>query len=103
VPRDRDARSDRGARLDRDIVPKTIDNDIVETTNTFGFNTAVSFATDAIDRLHVSAEAPGRSAGRRRSSRRRRGRRSRVGRTRTFPPDFDVLRTARAMEISPGD
>src|SRR4051795_10578620 len=37
--------------------PKTIDNDIVGTTNTFGFDTAVSFATDAIDRLHVTAEA----------------------------------------------
>ena len=38
-------------------VPKTIDNDIVETTMTFGFDTAVSFATDAIDRLHSTAEA----------------------------------------------
>src|SRR5262249_55478691 len=38
-------------------VPKTIDNDIVETTMTFGFDTAVSFATDAIDRLHTTAEA----------------------------------------------
>jgi ATP-dependent phosphofructokinase / diphosphate-dependent phosphofructokinase len=38
-------------------VPKTIDNDIVETTNTFGFDTAVAFATDAIDRLHSTAEA----------------------------------------------
>ena len=38
-------------------VPKTIDNDIVETTNCFGFDTAVSFATDAIDRLHTTAEA----------------------------------------------
>jgi 6-phosphofructokinase 1 len=38
-------------------VPKTIDNDIVETTNTFGFSTAVDFATDAIDRLHTTAEA----------------------------------------------
>jgi ATP-dependent phosphofructokinase / diphosphate-dependent phosphofructokinase len=38
-------------------VPKTIDNDIVETTNTFGFDTAVSFATEAVDRLHVTAEA----------------------------------------------
>ena len=38
-------------------VPKTIDNDIPETTNTFGFDTAVSFATDAIDRLHTTAEA----------------------------------------------
>ena len=38
-------------------VPKTIDNDIVETTMTFGFDTAVSFATEAIDRLHTTAEA----------------------------------------------
>jgi len=38
-------------------VPKTIDNDIVGTTNTFGFDTALSFATDAIDRLHTTAEA----------------------------------------------
>ncbi len=38
-------------------VPKTIDNDIVETTITFGFDTAVAFATDAIDRLHTTAEA----------------------------------------------
>jgi 6-phosphofructokinase 1 len=38
-------------------VPKTIDNDIVGTTNCFGFDTAVDFATDAIDRLHVTAEA----------------------------------------------
>jgi 6-phosphofructokinase 1 len=45
----------RGIRLVG--VPKTIDNDIVETTMTFGFDTAVSFATDAIDRLHTTAEA----------------------------------------------
>lgn len=38
-------------------VPKTIDNDIVETTMTFGFDTAVAFATDAIDRLHTTAHA----------------------------------------------
>ncbi len=38
-------------------VPKTIDNDIVETTTTFGFDSAVSFATDAIDRLHATAAA----------------------------------------------
>jgi phosphofructokinase-like protein len=38
-------------------VPKTIDNDIVGTTNCFGFDTAVDFATDAIDRLHTTAEA----------------------------------------------
>ena len=38
-------------------VPKTIDNDIVGTVNCFGFDTAVDFATDAIDRLHTTAEA----------------------------------------------
>jgi phosphofructokinase-like protein len=38
-------------------VPKTIDNDIVGTTSSFGFDTAVSFACDAIDRLHSTAEA----------------------------------------------
>jgi len=38
-------------------VPKTIDNDLVETINCFGFDTAVNFATDAIDRLHTTAEA----------------------------------------------
>ena len=38
-------------------VPKTIDNDIVGTVSCFGFDTAVNFATDAIDRLHATAEA----------------------------------------------
>jgi 6-phosphofructokinase 1 len=38
-------------------VPKTIDNDIVGTSNCFGFDTAVSFACDAIDRLHSTAAA----------------------------------------------
>jgi 6-phosphofructokinase 1 len=38
-------------------VPKTIDNDIVGTDMTFGFNTAVQIATDAIDRLHTTAES----------------------------------------------
>lgn len=38
-------------------VPKTIDNDIVGTDATFGFNTAVQIATDAIDRLHTTAES----------------------------------------------
>jgi ATP-dependent phosphofructokinase / diphosphate-dependent phosphofructokinase len=38
-------------------VPKTIDNDIPGTTSCFGFDTAVGFATDAIDRLHTTAEA----------------------------------------------
>lgn len=38
-------------------VPKTIDNDIVGTDVTFGFMTAVQTATDAIDRLHTTAES----------------------------------------------
>src|SRR3989454_10009663 len=38
-------------------IPKTIDNDIVGTTNCFGFATAVAFATESIDRLHTTAEA----------------------------------------------
>ncbi len=38
-------------------VPKTIDNDVVGTDTTFGFHTAVQIATDAIDRLHTTAEA----------------------------------------------
>ncbi len=38
-------------------VPKTIDNDISATDFTFGFNTAVQIATDAIDRLHTTAES----------------------------------------------
>lgn len=38
-------------------VPKTIDNDIAETEMTFGFQTAVQICTDAIDRLHTTAES----------------------------------------------
>src|SRR5437016_13044897 len=38
-------------------VPKTIDNDICGTDYTFGFDTAVSIVTDAIDRLHSTAES----------------------------------------------
>jgi len=38
-------------------VPKTIDNDLSATDFTFGFNTAVQIATDAIDRLHTTAES----------------------------------------------
>ncbi|MGF1508527.1 MAG: 6-phosphofructokinase [Myxococcota bacterium] len=38
-------------------VPKTIDNDISATDVTFGFNTAVEVATEAIDRLHSTAES----------------------------------------------
>jgi 6-phosphofructokinase 1 len=38
-------------------IPKTIDNDISCTDYTFGFDTAVSIVTDAIDRLHTTAES----------------------------------------------
>ena len=53
-------------------VPKTIDNDLYGTDVTFGFDTAVSIATDAIDRIHTTAmshhrvmlvEIMGRTAG----------------------------------------
>ena len=38
-------------------VPKTIDNDVVGTESTFGFDTAVATATDAIDKIHTTAES----------------------------------------------
>jgi len=38
-------------------IPKTIDNDVALTDMTFGYNTAVSVATDALDRLHTTAES----------------------------------------------
>ena len=38
-------------------VPKTIDNDLSATEVTFGFDTAVQIASDAIDRLHTTAES----------------------------------------------
>ncbi|HXL14885.1 MAG TPA: ATP-dependent 6-phosphofructokinase [Methylomirabilota bacterium] len=38
-------------------VPKTIDNDVNGTDYTFGFDTALSIATEAIDRLHTTAES----------------------------------------------
>jgi 6-phosphofructokinase 1 len=41
-------------------VPKTIDNDLSGTDYTFGFDTAVTIATEAIDRLHSTAEAHSR-------------------------------------------
>ena len=47
--------SDKGLRLIG--VPKTIDNDLEKTVITFGFDTAVSFATACVDRLHSTAEA----------------------------------------------
>lgn len=41
-------------------VPKTIDNDLNATDYTFGFDTAVNIATEAIDRLHTTAESHNR-------------------------------------------
>ncbi|PIR17387.1 MAG: 6-phosphofructokinase [Deltaproteobacteria bacterium CG11_big_fil_rev_8_21_14_0_20_49_13] len=41
-------------------VPKTIDNDLPGTDFTFGFDTAISIATEAIDRLHTTAESHNR-------------------------------------------
>ncbi|GAT81902.1 6-phosphofructokinase [Streptomyces sp. F-3] len=49
------ALSEAGVRLVG--VPKTIDNDVGGTDYTFGFNTAVGIATEAIDRLHTTAES----------------------------------------------
>ncbi|HZU22889.1 MAG TPA: 6-phosphofructokinase [Terriglobales bacterium] len=49
---------DRGARIVG--VPKTIDNDLSGTDFCFGFDTAVSIATEAIDRVHTTAEAHNR-------------------------------------------
>ncbi|MGH9034967.1 MAG: 6-phosphofructokinase [Acidimicrobiia bacterium] len=47
--------SDEGVRIVG--VPKTIDNDLSATDFTFGFDTAVQIVTDAIDRLHTTAES----------------------------------------------
>ena len=41
-------------------VPKTIDNDLGATDQTFGFDTALQVATEAIDRLHTTAESHNR-------------------------------------------
>src|SRR5207248_358371 len=38
-------------------VPKTIDNDLEATATSFGFDSAVAFVTDALDRLHTTALA----------------------------------------------
>jgi len=42
-------------------VPKTIDNDLSATAFTFGFDSAVACATDALDRLHTTAASHGRT------------------------------------------
>ena len=49
---------DRGVKVV--AVPKTIDNDLTGTDLCFGFDTAVSIATEAIDRVHTTAEAHNR-------------------------------------------
>ena len=41
-------------------IPKTIDNDLSGTDNTFGYDTAVNIAMEAIDRLHTTAESHNR-------------------------------------------
>ena len=41
-------------------VPKTIDNDLAQTAVTFGFDTAVAFATECLDRLHATGHAHSR-------------------------------------------
>jgi 6-phosphofructokinase 1 len=50
----------QGAGVNVVGVPKTIDNDLGGTDVTFGFNTALQIATDAIDRLHTTAESHNR-------------------------------------------
>ena len=49
---------DKGVRVVG--VPKTIDNDLAGTDFTFGFDTAVNVVTEAIDRVHTTAEAHNR-------------------------------------------
>src|SRR5207302_6457082 len=49
---------DRGVKVVG--VPKTIDNDLSGTDFTFGFDTAVNIVTEAIDRVHTTAEAHNR-------------------------------------------
>src|SRR3954468_14453652 len=50
-----DQLADKGLKLVG--VPKTIDNDVAGTITTFGFDTAVNIALEAIDRLHTTAES----------------------------------------------
>lgn len=50
-----DALAQKGLRVVG--VPKTIDNDLDKTFTTFGFDTAVAFATECLDRLHSTAES----------------------------------------------
>jgi 6-phosphofructokinase 1 len=47
----------RGKGLNIITLPKTIDNDVAKTDITFGFDTALSIATEAIDRLHSTAHS----------------------------------------------
>ncbi len=50
-----DKLTDKGVRVVG--VPKTIDNDLLSTDYTFGFHTAISTATEALDRLHTTAQS----------------------------------------------
>ena len=50
-----DKLTDKGVRVVG--VPKTIDNDLLATDYTFGFHTAISTATEALDRLHTTAQS----------------------------------------------
>jgi len=50
-----DALAQKGLRVIG--VPKTIDNDLDKTATTFGFDTAVAFATECLDRLHSTAQS----------------------------------------------
>ena len=53
----RRAQARRATACTSSACPKTIDNDLSATDFTFGFHTAVQIATDAIDRLHTTAES----------------------------------------------
>ncbi len=70
--------------------PKTIDNDLSATDTTFGYDTAVSIATDAIDKLQDHRQEPREDPGRRGHGPPRRldhlGRRHRLGRERHPDP-----------------
>jgi 6-phosphofructokinase 1 len=51
------ARLAREGQINIVTLPKTIDNDVAMTDVAFGFDTALAYATDAIDRLHATAES----------------------------------------------
>ena len=82
-------------------VPKTIDNDLDGTDYTFGFDTAVQVATDAIDRLHTTAESPqprARGGGHGPPRRLDRGARRDGGRRRRDPRSRAPVRPRRGLQ-----